>query len=530
MRLVAGGNFSMRLTRPISFHSLPACVPVLLFVVALALLHPLTAVQAYATPAVPNPGTTVQLPQEAVEPSTQAQTQASQADSAEEDHGPTPPVWLVLPFVILLAMIATGPLFYPQHWHHHYPKYSVALGLIVALYYIFALDAFSPIVHAIDEYISFIALVASLFIAASGIFLQINARGTALTNSILLFVASVVANFIATTGAAMLFIRSFMRLNGKRIRPYHIVFFIFLVANIGGALTPIGDPPLFLGFLRGVPFFWTLTHIWYIWLPTTLLLLAIFFIIDSRNKEAGPEPDPNAKTVQVIGTGNLLWVSLIIISVFLDPNVIAGVPNLREMWHVPFGIRELIMLSVAFMAYRFGNKEALQRNEFTFEPIREVAWLFLGIFATMQPALQLIGVFAADNADALGVGTFYWATGILSGILDNAPTYLNFVSAAMGKFSLDVNDPAAVRSFAEPLMAHPDTWFYLQAISIAAVFFGALTYIGNAPNFMVKAIAESNGVETPSFVTYLWKYSLPILIPIYFIIYVIFFSGWIIPH
>lgn len=448
-------------------------------------------------------------------------------DEAEDaEHGPTPPVWLVLPFIAILVMIATGPLFYPHHWHHHYPKYAVGLGLIVAAYYLFGMGSPSPVVHALEEYLSFIALVASLFIAASGIYLKVNARGTPLNNVALLFVASVIANFIATTGAAMLFIRSYMRLNTGRLRPYHIIFFIFLVANVGGALTPIGDPPLFLGFLRGVPFFWTLEHVWYIWLPTTLLLLLVFFVIDARNKGAGPEPQPGQPTISLQGTKNFFWVLLIIISVFIDPNVFPWVPDLPDLLHVPFGIREVIMFTVAFLAYKFADKEALAKNEFNFEPIREVGWLFLGIFATMQPALQLIAGFAQDHADSLTVGMFYWATGALSGILDNAPTYLNFVAAAMGKFGLDVNVAADVVEFALPEAAHPESWFYLQAISVAAVFFGAMSYIGNAPNFMVKAIAEANGVETPSFMGYIVRYSLPILVPIYFVIYALIYSGW----
>lgn len=449
-----------------------------------------------------------------------------EAEMAEQEHA-LPPVWLVTPFIVLLLMIATGPLFYPHHWHHHYPKYAVGLGLIVAAYYLFAMGSFTPIVHAIEEYVSFIALVASLFIAASGIFLRINARGTPANNVALLFIASVIANLIATTGAAMLFIRSYMRLNSGRLKAYHIVFFIFLVANVGGALTPIGDPPLFLGFLRGVPFFWTLAHVWYIWLPTTALLLLIFFVIDRRNKQVSPDPVPGERTVSLIGSKNFFWVLVIIVSVFIDPNVFAWVPDLHALFHIPIGIREIIMLSVAVIAYRLANKEALQKNEFNFEPIREVGWLFLGIFATMQPALANIAAFAANNADSLTVGMFYWATGILSGILDNAPTYLNFVSAAMGKFGLNVDIPADVVDFALPEAAHPESWFFLQAISVAAVFFGAFSYIGNAPNFMVKAIAEANGVETPSFMGYIVRYSIPILLPVYFVIYVLFYSGWV---
>jgi Na+/H+ antiporter NhaD/arsenite permease-like protein len=452
---------------------------------------------------------------------------AGAAVEAGDDHGPLPPTWLVLPFVAILFMIATGPLFYPHHWHHHYPRYSIGLGLIVAAYYVFVMKSGTPMVHAAEEYLSFIALVASLFVAASGVFVNINARGTPRNNIILLFLASIIANVIATTGSAMLFIRAYMRLNAGRLKAYHIIFFIFLVANVGGALTPIGDPPLFLGFLRGVPFFWTLAHVWYIWLPTTVLILAIFWVYDHRNKDRSPDPDPDRPTVSLQGTKSFVWVAIIVASVFIDPNVFPWVPNLHDLLHVPFGIREVIMLTVAVVAYKKADREALQKNEFNFEPIREVGFLFLGIFATMQPALQLISHFAQQHADSLSVGMFYWGTGFLSGILDNAPTYLNFVAAAMGKFGMDVNSAAAVRDFALPEMAHPDSWFFLQAISVAAVFFGAMSYIGNAPNFMVKAIAEANGVETPSFMGYIVRYSIPILLPVYFVIFVIFYSGWV---
>ena len=425
-------------------------------------------------------------------------------------------------------MIATGPLFYAHHWHHHYPKYAMALGAIVVLYYLFVLESSVPMVHALAEYLSFIALVASLFIAASGIFLSLNARGTPWTNSVLLFAGSIVANLIATTGAAMLFIRPYMRLNKGRLKPYHIVFFIFLVANVGGGLTPIGDPPLFLGFLRGVPFFWTFTHVWYIWLPTILLLLAIFYVIDARNKQTAPAIDASRGLMGIVGRKNFIWVVVVVLSVFIDPQVFGWVPRLHiGSAHLPFGIREIIMFSVCVLAFVFADKTALEKNEFTFEPIREVGWLFLGIFATMQPALQLISEFASQNSESLSVGMFYWATGALSGILDNAPTYLNFLAAAMGKFGMDVSVASQVVEFALPAEGI-DSWIFLQAISVAAVFFGAMTYIGNAPNFMVKAIAESSGVDVPSFVGYLVKYSLPILVPVYFVVWVVFYSGWII--
>ncbi len=458
-----------------------------------------------------------------------AHAEAAEHDGGQEggDHGPLPPVWLILPFLGLLIMIATGPLFYAHHWHHHYPKYATGLGAIVVIYYLFVLESSVPMMHALAEYLSFIALIASLFIAASGIFLSLNARGTPWTNSVLLFVGSVLANLIATTGAAMLFIRPYMRLNKGRLKPYHIVFFIFLVANVGGGLTPIGDPPLFLGFLRGVPFFWTLTHVWYIWLPTVLLLLAIFYVIDARNKQVAPAIDASRGLMGIVGRKNFIWVVVVVLSVFIDPQVFDWVPRLHIGGaHLPFGIRELVMFSVCVFAFVFADKAALKKNEFTFEPIREVGWLFLGIFATMQPALQLISEFASQNSESLSVGMFYWATGALSGILDNAPTYLNFLAAAMGKFGMDVSVASQVVEFALPAEGI-DSWIFLQAISVAAVFFGAMTYIGNAPNFMVKAIAESSGVDVPSFVGYLVKYSLPILIPVYFVIWVIFYSGWI---
>jgi len=440
-----------------------------------------------------------------------------------EGHGPLPPTWLVIPFVAILLLIAIGPLSFPHHWHHHYPKYSIGLGIVVLACYVFVLESPTPMFHATAEFLSFIALVASLFIAASGAFINLNAEGTPRNNVILLFIASIFANLIATTGAAMLFIRSYMRLNKGRLKAYHIVFFIFIVANVGGALTPIGDPPLFLGFLRGVPFFWTLAHVWYIWLPATAMILGVFYYMDSKNTLKSPNRIPNQPLFFIIGVRSFNWVAVIILSVFIDPNIFSWVPNLHDIWGVPFGIREMIMFSVAVLAYMTRNKVAFEKNEFSFEPIREVGWLFLGIFLTMQPALQLISNYASGHADSLGVGTFYWSTGLLSGILDNAPTYLNFVAAAMGKFGLDVNQLDQVLSFAN----NPESVHFLQAISVAAVFFGAMSYIGNAPNFMVKAIAEANGVETPSFFSYIVRYSIPILLPIYGVIYVIFFSGWV---
>ncbi len=466
----------------------------------------------------------------------------------EEAHHAAAPVYLVIPFVVLLLMIATGPLFFSHHWHHHYPRYAIGLGAFVALFYLFILSDYYPILHAAQEYFSFIALLASLYIASGGILIRTDFEGTAKANTILLLVGAVISNVIGTTGASMLLIRPYMRLNKGRIKPYHIIFFIFIVSNVGGALTPIGDPPLFLGFLRGVPFFWTFTHVWYIWIPTILAIAAVFYWFDSRNKDksirevaeethteaaitddnpvqAPLSPVMPSKAIQITGAKNFVWLAVVIGAVFIDPNVIGepfrgSVFDLVGTWHLPFGIREIIMGAVCFFAYKLASKEALAGNDFNFEPIREVGFLFIGIFLTMQPALGLIGAFATENADSLSLTPFYFGTGFLSGVLDNAPTYVAFLAAAMGKFGLDVNTISDVAAFAagnEDLI----TVAYLQAISVAAVFFGALTYIGNGPNFMVKAIAESSGVECPSFFGYMVKYSLPILVPIYVVVWLV---------
>jgi Na+/H+ antiporter NhaD/arsenite permease-like protein len=279
-----------------------------------------------------------------------------------------------------------------------------------------------------------------------------------------------------------------------------------------------------------VPFFWTLFNVLHIWIPTVAILLGIFYVIDRRNVEKSTATVvPDAATFTIEGKKNFIFVGIIIASVFVDPGVLAWVPELHiGDAHMPFGIREIVMLSVMFLAYKFGDQGALKKNEFTFEPIREVGWLFLGIFATMQPALNLISSFARENADALSQTAFYWGTGILSGVLDNAPTYLNFLAASMGKFGLNVDDPAAVQAFADGASAAgPETIIFLMAISVAAVFFGALTYIGNAPNFMVKAICEANGADAPSFGGYVVKYSVPILIPVYALVWLVFFSGYL---
>ncbi len=451
-------------------------------------------------------------------------------ESQSEHHSTLPPMWLVAPFGILLMMIATGPLFYPHLWEHHYPKIAVGLGTIVAVYYAFLMDhGVMSLLHTLEEYISFIALLTALFVASGGILIKFNSVGKPLLNAAILLGGAVLSNFIGTTGASMLLIRPFMRLNEGRLKPFHIIFFIFIVSNIGGGLTPIGDPPLFLGFLKGVPFFWVVGHVWHIWLVTVLAVIAVFVVFDYRAGHGNVSLTPRSgKLIEIHGSKNFIYLAIVIASVFMDPAVIKGFPSLQKMFHVPFGIREIIMFSVAFFAYRTGDKAALRGNEFNFEPIKEVAYLFVGIFATMIPALQLIGAYAKEHAAEFTVTRFYWFTGSLSGVLDNAPTYLNFLAGSLGKFGLDIGSAEDIRQFAagtaSPVPADSNSIIYLAAISVAAVFFGAMTYIGNAPNFMVKNIAEQAGVDVPSFLGYIFKYSIPILLPILFIVWWVFFN------
>lgn len=427
-----------------------------------------------------------------------------------------PSAFIVLPFIILLLMIATGPLFYRHFWEHHYPKVAIFLGLITVTYYLVVLKDTQSLIHTLEEYLSFIALLTSLFVASGGILIKIDRKSTPFANVLLLLFGALISNLIGTTGASMLLIRPFLRMNKDRIKPYHVVFFIFIVSNMGGGLTPIGDPPLFLGFLRGVEFFWVATHVWHIWLIGIFLILIVFYFIDSRNVGKGAPTTVYTGKIELRGSKNFIFLLIVIISVFLDPKILSWVPSLHPL---PLGIREVIMFSVAFFSYKLANKEALKGNEFDFDPIKEVAFLFIGIFATMIPALQLIAYETKVYGEKLTADIFYWGTGSLSAFLDNAPTYLNFLSAAMGKFGLNIDVYQDVHHFQE------QDPIYLMAISVAAVFFGAMTYIGNGPNFMVKSISERAGIEVPSFVGYLVKYAIPILIPIFTVIWLLFFYG-----
>ncbi|QNF34260.1 sodium:proton antiporter [Adhaeribacter swui] len=440
------------------------------------------------------------------------------------------PLYITAPFLILLGLIACGPIFFEKFWHHYYRVIAVTLGLLILLYYLVVLHDTHLPAETLADYVSFAVLLSSLYIAAGGIYINVNARATPFINVFILITGAVLANLIGTTGASLLLIRPYIRLNINQIRTYHIIFFIFIVSNAGGLLTPLGDPPLFIGFLKGVPFFWTLQHLLLPWLMAILGLAAIFFYLERRHVWLNYQPKEevlekiNQKTEFFFtGKRNLIWLAIIIGAIFLDPNVLSGLP------HIPFHefkfsyIREVIQLTAAFFCYHFASKTALNGNHFSFGPILEVVFLFFGIFFTMMPALQYAAYVAGSPAFAqlLNANTLYWSAGTLSGFLDNAPTYANFLSLAMAKYGLSYSSVDHVKNFAYGLTQAPETFHLLEAISIGSVLFGAFSYIGNGPNFMVKAIAEEAGVKMPSFFKYITAFSIPFLLPVLFLIWLL---------
>jgi len=457
------------------------------------------------------------------EPQEASQQGELESVSTDDSAHSLPALWSVIPFILLLTMIATGPLFYEHFWHKNYPKVAVILAGIVVLYYVFVLHNQHGPVHALFEYVQFISLLAGLFIASGSIMIGINKRSTPLLNSSILLGGAVISNIIGTTGASMLLIRPYLKLNKHKIKAYHIVFFIFIVSNVGGSLTPIGDPPLFLGFLKGVPFTWTLTNNFLPWVFALTILLITFYFFDKRNAPSKPEPENIEDNITLTGSVNFIWLAIVVGAVFIDPNVFNWVPAIHYDGQKFSFLREVIMLSVAFLSYKTANKELLVKNDFSFEPIKEVAFIFVGIFGTMMPALELVGNFAKSPSGAAMIShnTLYWGTGILSGVLDNAPTYLNFLAASMASVGANINNIGMVAQFAAN--GYPDSQLMLKAISVAAVFFGAMTYIGNGPNFMVKSIAEQLGIKMPSFFGYIIRFSIPILIPLFILVWLVFF-------
>ena len=450
------------------------------------------------------------------------------------------PIWSIIPFVGILLSIAILPLVFDSHFLvHHGGKMSLVWGLVFAIPYlaVFGGKAFYDILHIyLLDYIPFIILLWGLFTVAGGILVRGSLRGTPTVNTLMLLFGTVIASWVGTTGASMLLIRPLIRANAYRKNKVHlIVFFIFLVSNIGGSLTPIGDPPLFLGFLKGVPFFWTTTALLPHMLFISVILIALFFVIDTImfKREGGVVPEDGTKEpLRVDGLFNLVFLFGIIGAVLMSGTFKWGEVNILGV-HVYWQniTRELliVLMGVLSLVYAPFKGELRQTNEFSWEPIEEVAKIFAGIFITIIPALAILKA-GEDGALAGLIGFmqepfhYFWITGVLSSFLDNAPTYLTFFTTSLGKLGIsDELVPTILSTPYDQLTVESHQMFVrlLTAISVGSVFMGANTYIGNAPNFMVKAIAEQSDIRMPSFFGYmLW--SIVILFPLFVVVTFVF--------
>jgi Na+/H+ antiporter NhaD/arsenite permease-like protein len=447
------------------------------------------------------------------------------------DLGTQLPLWSAIPFAGILLSIALFPLLAPQFWHHHYPKVSLFWGLLLTIPFVWAFRgaAVHEILHvALADYLPFLILLATLFTIGGGIYIRGSLRGTPAVNVGILAVGTFLASWIGTTGAAMVLIRPLLRANAHRRRKTHtVVFFMFLVANIGGSLTPLGDPPLFLGFLRGVPFFWTL-NLGFETFVVAGLVLAIYFGMDSllwRREEARVRawvPDTGER-LGVEGVHNLLFLVGVLLAVILSGvwhpgevtvlGVHVGIQNL---------VRDAVLVALLLASWRSTPRSVHEKNGYSWGPIQEVAILFAAIFSTIIPVLVMLrageaGAMAALIRAVRTPAQVFWATGVLSSFLDNAPTYLTFLTTNLGRLYPGVPEREAIQLL---IAKHPQ---YLMAISTGAVFMGANTYIGNAPNFMVKSIAEESGVEMPTFFGYILRYVIPFLLPVFLIATWLFF-------
>lgn len=426
------------------------------------------------------------------------------------------PIWSVIPFVLMLLSIAFIPLAFSKWWASNFNKGIIAfiLGLPVIIY-IYTTQP-SELAVILKDYVSFIILLGSLYIIAGGIHIKGSLAGTPLINTVMLSIGAILSNFIGTTGASMLLIRPLIRANRHRHNKTHIIVFcIFIVCNCGGLLTPLGDPPLFMGFLKGVPFLWTLRLLPQ-WLFVNGLILIIFNFIDQYrfNKEDISTPGSLVEDVEpkhplsIEGLRNFIFLAGIIATIFCSGYF---------KWQ--FGIKEAFMVILTIFSLSITKKHIYKENEFTFNPIIEVAVLFAGIFATMIPALLVFN----QKGSELGLTKawhFFWVSGGLSSFLDNTPTYLTFTATASGILGIDITKHTA--DYVGMIISSDLGISYLIAISCGSVFMGANTYIGNGPNFMIKAIAEESHIKMPSFFGYM-LYSIIILIPIFIITTFVFF-------
>ena len=434
------------------------------------------------------------------------------------DHGhlESMPLWLSIPFMVMLLFIAIGPLFFHHWWEENKNKLivSLVLGIPVAIILI-TKGLHHELMHQVlFDYIPFIILLGALFVITGGIHMEGDIEAKPVVNTLFLAIGAILASFMGTTGAAMLLIRPVIKTNSERNFKVHtILFFIAIIANAGGMLTPLGDPPLFLLYLRGAPFSWFFGLIGP-WLFVNILLLVIYFITDTYYHKKEPqkaikEDHSHIEPIKLKGNINFIFLIGVVLSVaFLNEQYLHII---HENHYFSF-IREGVILLMAILSLLFTNKQMrFVANKFTWTPIVEVAFLFLGIFITMVPAL----LYLKENAASFGLSKpmhFYYATGALSSFLDNAPTAVSFHNLALGM----------IDSFSNSTLVANIPEVLLKAISLGAVFFGAMTYIGNGPNFMVKAIAEENKIKMPSFFGYIFKFSLIVLLPVYILTQLLF--------
>ncbi|MBA4389291.1 MAG: sodium:proton antiporter [Verrucomicrobia bacterium] len=423
------------------------------------------------------------------------------------------PLITLLPFLLMLGAIAVMPLWFGHFWDRNRNKLLVAIILSVpsVLYLLFSSNGVHLYDTMVFDYLPFVILLGGLFVITGGIFVDTNMPATPAANAIFLAIGTVLASFLGTTGAAMLLIRPLLHMNRSREHKTHtLLFFIALVCNCGGLLTPLGDPPLFMMYLRGVPFEWFL-KLAPEWLVANGILLVVFFVADRHFwKKESPAArrleESEAFSLTVSGKLNFAWLAGVVLAVaFINPNVI---PAIGSKHYFCFA-RELVIVALAGLSLITTPRATRVSNGFTWHPIAEVACLFLGIFATMVPCL----LYLQSHAPSLAIPTpvfFYYATGLLSSVLDNTPTAVTYYSLAQG---LNLAGPEMVAGVPESLM---------KAICTGAVFFGAMTYIGNGPNFMVKTIAERQNIKMPDFFSYVWRFSLLVLLPVFIIVQLIF--------
>lgn len=423
------------------------------------------------------------------------------------------PLLSLLPFVLMLLSIAVFPLFWNHFWEKNKNKLYVAIALsIPVIIYLLANNFSQQLIHTmLFDYVPFLILLGALFTITGGILLSGDIAAKPKVNTLFLGIGAVLASLMGTTGAAMLLIRPVIQTNKQRTFKVHtILFFIGIVANCGGLLTPLGDPPLFMMYLRGAPFTWFF-HLTPEWFVTNLLLLIIYFFVDTYFYKKEPASAiardlSNIKPLKIEGKRNFIFLVGVVLAVaFLNEQYLSFI-NINPYFKF---IREAVIVLMAFLSMQFTPKLLRTSNNFTWHPIEEVAYLFLGIFITMVPCL----LYLETNAKQLGVETvsqFYYYTGLLSSFLDNTPTAVTFHSLALG---LGITEGTLVAGIPEIL---------LKAISTGAVFFGSITYIGNGPNFMVKAVAEENNIKMPDFFSYMFKFSIIVLLPIFILVQLLF--------